>query len=86
MLYLVSQKPLGNKYLDEGKFACGIFVDLQKAFDMIEHNILLRKLEHYGVRELANDWFKSSLSDRKQFVSINGHDSNLACFVWCTSR
>ena len=36
-----------RKCLDEGKFACGIFVDLQKAFDMVEHNILLTKFEHY---------------------------------------
>ena len=41
-----------RKYLDEGKFACGIFVDLEKAFDKVEHNILLTKLEHYGVRDL----------------------------------
>ena len=38
-------------------------------------DILLTKLEHYGVRGLANDCFKSHLSDRKQFVSINGHYS-----------
>ena len=49
---------------------------------MIVHDILLRKLEHYGARELANDWFKSSLSDRKQFVSINGHNSNLAFVLY----
>ena len=79
---LISLTETIRKYLDEGKFACGIFVDLQKAFDMVEHDILLTKLEHYGVRGLANDWFKSYLSDRKQFVSINGHDSNLASVLY----
>ena len=49
---------------------------------MVEQDILLTKLEHYGVRGLANDWFKSYLSDRKQFVSINGHYSNLASVLY----
>ena len=71
-----------KKYLNEGKFACGIFVDLQKAFDMVEHDILSTELEHYGVRGLANYWFKSYLSDRKQSVSINDHDLNLASALY----
>ena len=66
-----------RKNLDEGNIGCGIFVDLQKAFDTVEHDILLSKLEHYGIRGLANEWFKSYLSNRKQYVSINGYDSNL---------
>ena len=66
-----------GKYLDAQNFACGVFVDLQKAFDSFEHDVLLTKLEHSGVRGLANDWLKSYSSDRKQFISINGNDSNL---------
>ena len=67
-----------RKNLDEGNIGCGIFVDLQKAFNTVEHDILLSKLEHYSICGLANDWFKSYLSNRKQYVSINGYDSNLA--------
>ena len=63
--------------LDNNSFACGIFIDLQNAFDTVDHNILLKKLEQYGVRGLANDWFHSYLLNRKQYVSINGFDSNM---------
>ena len=63
--------------LDEGSFGCGIFVDLQKAFDTVDHKILLHKLEYYGICGICNDWLKSYLSDRKQFVSINGCNSDL---------
>ena len=66
-----------RKNLDEGNIGCGIFVDLQKAFDTVEHDVLLSKLGHYGICGLANGWFKSYLSNRNQYVSINGYDSNL---------
>ena len=66
-----------NQQVDNGKFGCGIFVDFQKAFDTVDHTILLNKLCHYGIRGKSNDWFKSYLFDRKQFVAINGFNSDL---------
>ena len=61
--------------LDNKRYGCGIFIDLQKAFDTVNHEILLKKLEHYGIRGDTLKWFCSYLSDRGQFVSINGHNS-----------
>jgi len=60
-----------RKSLDEGYLACGVFVDLQKAFDTVDHSILISKLKHYGVRGIANNWFRSYLSGRMQFVSLS---------------
>ena len=72
------------KALDDGNFACGIFVDLHKAFDPVDHSILLSKLCHYGIRALINKWFVSYLANRKQFLSISrfvSSTSNIASGV-----
>ena len=66
-----------RKALDDGNIGCGVFVDLQKAFDTVDHKIRLAKLNHYGIRGVSNDWFKSCLSNRNQYVSINGLDPGL---------
>ena len=62
--------------IDSGKVGCGIFLDLQKAFDPVNHKILLDKLEHYGIRGNALKWFQSYLSGRTQYVTVNGHVSD----------
>ena len=49
--------------LENNKFACGIFIDLEKVFDTVDHNILLSKFNYYGIRGTANDWLKSYLSN-----------------------
>ena len=60
MLYITLIESIG-KALDEGNFACGIFLDLQKAFDTVDHTILINKLQHYGIHGIPNDWFSSYL-------------------------
>ena len=65
-----------QKALHDGQIACGIFIDFEKAFDTVSHDILLEKLDHYGIRGISNDWFRSYLSDRSQFISINGFNSD----------
>ena len=67
-----------RKALDDGNIGCRVFVDLQKAFDTVDHQILLAKLNHYGIRGVSNDRFKSYLSNRNQYITINGYESGLA--------
>ena len=74
---LISLTETIRNMLDNKKFGCGIFLGLQKAFDTVNHDILLSKLEHYGIRWNILAWFKSYLSDRYQYVSMNGVNSTL---------
>ena len=63
--------------LDSGKFVLGVFLDLKKAFDTIDHKVLIHKLEHYGFRGVVSKWFASYLSNRKQYTCVNGENSEL---------
>ena len=56
---------------ENGSYVCGVFIDLQKAFDIVSHDILFFKLIHYGIRGVIFDWFKSYLRDRTQYTTIN---------------
>ena len=61
--------------IDRKEHSVGIFLDFSKAFDTVDHNILLDKLSHYGIRGLALALIKSYLSDRMQYVQYNETNS-----------
>ena len=63
--------------LDLGKLVGLVFIDLKKAFDTVDHDILCKKLELYGVLQRELSWFRSYLSNRKQFCRVNGVDSDI---------
>ena len=69
-----------TKSLENGEFVVGVFLDFSKAFDTVNHDILLTKLRHYGIRGSAMKWFQSYLSDRYKYVTCNGVESSKKTF------
>ena len=67
--------------VDKKLYSCGIFIDLEKAFDTVDHNVLLCKLHYYGIREIINAWFSSYLSCRTQSTQIGSTVSNKETIV-----
>ena len=61
---------------DNNEYTLGVFLDLAKAFDTVNHEILLTKLDHYGIRGIVNEWFKNYLTHRKQIVKYKSVKSN----------
>ena len=66
-----------KELIDSSNYVCGVLVDLEKAFDTVNHKILCEKLDYYGLRGNVNKLIQSYLANRKQYVSINGFESNL---------
>ena len=61
--------------INQKNYTCGIFIDLQKAFDTVNHSILLDKLSYYGIHGHLNNWFASYLLNRTQTTQIDKHIS-----------
>uniref|UniRef100_A0A3Q3ITX2 Reverse transcriptase domain-containing protein n=1 Tax=Monopterus albus TaxID=43700 RepID=A0A3Q3ITX2_MONAL len=62
--------------MDEKKYTMGIFIDLKKAFDTINHELLMDKLEKYGIRGIVLKWIRSYLTQRRQFVKLGEYQSS----------
>ena len=77
MLALIEITDYIKRLLDEKNYVISIFIDFKKAFDTVDHEILLYKLECYGIRGLVNDFFRSYLTNRRQYTVINGVNSEL---------
>jgi len=74
-LSIIVDKLISN--IDSNKTTSGVYIDLSKAFDTLDHTILIAKLEHYGIRGISLDWFRDYLRDRKQAVKFNKTISDL---------
>ena len=75
---LINTIEIVRKALDDGDIGCGVFLYLQKAFDTVDHQIMLAKLSHFRIRGVSNDWFKFYLSNCNQYVFISAYESGLA--------
>ena len=78
MCYIFDLTETIRKVNDDNEFACGVFLDFKNAFHTVNHEILLKKLEHYGVRGYALKWFTYYLTGRKQYIKVNNIASQIS--------
>ena len=68
---------------ERGEYTLGIFIDLSKAFDTVDHEILISKLEYYGINGKTLKWLKSYLTERKQCISYSDVGKTSMCSIIC---
>ena len=73
----VSRHVLPSRISLKGRFIATVFIDLKRAIDTVDDDILLKKLEKYGVIGLEHGWFSSYLINRQQLCRVNGVTSNI---------
>ena len=74
---LISLTEMIRNALDNDDFACGVFIDLKKAFDTVNHDIFLSKLNHYSIRGVPFNWFKSYLINKTRYATMNNERSEI---------
>src|SRR6218665_3667002 len=72
--------------MDNNEYSVGVFFDISKAFDTVNHDILLQKLYHYGIRGMQFHWFKSYLTERSQYVCCKEASSSIKTFGMASLR
>ena len=67
---LAGDANLHSEAMNYNKYSLCVFFDISKAFDTVNHTLRINKLEHYGIRGIAKQWFIDYLNNRKQYVSL----------------
>src|SRR6218665_150504 len=77
-----------SESINQNKFSLGVFFDISKAFDTVNHGLLINKLENIGIRVVVKNWFMDYLHNRRQYVCFKGvvYQATLITCMWSPSR